>query len=140
MENCCEKCSEFIYGSLPRCSNSACECHVKQTSTSGDWEQEYDDRFWSGEEMLSPRKSMIACKDFIRKTLLERDEFWQAQEMGKSSDCAEHCEKAVLEERTKLVGLVEGLHKDHSKCPLPQTCIGYENAKEDITHLIQSHE
>lgn len=33
-------------------------------------------------------------KSFLKETVEKRDEYWKSQEMGKATDCAEHCEKA----------------------------------------------
>ena len=55
-----------------------------------------------------------ALRDFIRKLLLAKD-------------------KEIAEaEKREWKRCVDVLDTDHSSCPLPQTCIGYQNALSDL--------
>lgn len=53
------------------CHNKSCECHFP-TPTNPDWKKEFDKRFYYGEEILSPRKSMLAVKSFTSSTLSQQ--------------------------------------------------------------------
>jgi hypothetical protein len=111
---CCDNCSRNVCA-VP------CPCH---TSTSGDWEAEFDEEFidYKSGFLLKNTVNYAGAddlKDFIRKTLLE--------------------------ERTKLVGLVEKLDKYDLIEEENASWLGViENGdwlkREDVLSLLNQHE
>lgn len=43
----------------------------------------------------------------------------------------------ALAKREVIQAIENGLYKDHSKCPVPQSCIGYQNCVSDIDNIIE---
>lgn len=44
-------------------------------------------------------------------------------------------EQALIQERQETIESVNLPKYDHSKCPMPQSCIGYMNAESDLENI-----
>lgn len=42
----------------------------------------------------------------------------------------------ILEELREVISQIRLPIQDHSKCPLPRSCIGYQNAQSDLKNVI----
>lgn len=80
-----------------------CSC-TQEAEESVDWEKAITpllQRTWAN------NAGYYDWLDFIHscraQAVKERDEFWKAQEMGKSSDCAKHERQAVEEYKKRLL-------------------------------------
>jgi len=134
------------------CRNYICKCEVKPfLPLSTDWSESLKDifegiDFYSIEDSAKKGRLKKVFTDFIHShTQKVRQE---AYEEGHNEGL---CERLTIttdrlkkevrqEERELLRQKIEKLHSDHSKCPLMQTCIGYENAKEDILSALSQEE
>ena len=75
------------------------------------------------------------------KVLCENASAWDNDD-GKMAEANEKMPWDILEEviskvekeakESEFQRCLGVLDKDHSKCPLPQTCIGYQNAQSDL--------
>lgn len=71
------------------------------------------------EECIDYNKALFIKS--LDKALKNRDTYWQEQEMGKSCDCAKHCEDAVKEaEENILNGVRQDLHSINSKIDISE--------------------
>lgn len=104
----------------------------KHADTEG-WEEEFDKKYaglalFKTEEQISvnerhedPRREIKSLiRSLITSAEEKRDQFWKAQEMGKSSDCAKHEAEAVSQREDEIWNELKELYKgfDHPVVPL----------------------
>ena len=111
--------------------------------STGDWESRYEERFpemveravYDGLTKRAIRNFNLRTREvkaFIATEIEKRDAYWQAQEMGVSSDCAEHEEKARAEERARIREKLEALKGEKPRIDGDNFDCGWHDAITEV--------
>ncbi len=140
MENCCIQCRTFEDENMV-CGATDCWCH--HTSTSGELKKL---SFWDG--LLEAEKTSL--RFFVEQAILEEKERAIEEKNEAIEGLNEAWQKTIAEERTKLVGLVEGLRREsgeilpitelHSGDYLQGEFNGHNGALDKLLALLKPHE
>lgn len=101
------------------CNNCGAPWSHQPTTEEYSWQKDFAGKFYVYDlEEKTPagaeKRAIAFIESLLTTTKEERDTFWKAQEMGKSSDCAEHEEKARQEEKHRTISWAAHLFTNNS--------------------------